>query len=528
MAPWPSDGHTGIVNARRANKPSSATAPIAATISAVVALIVLALIGYALHRKRRNKAWLPSCLSRRRQVDSNTSRTPFRLRGQPQSDVRQQASAAPTPAEQSTQTSTASQPPADAPLAPPTLRSRIWRGLVHAFSTDAVSATSMRQHLRQAETGQPASSPAPPERRRRDRNVTRLRRTDSGESLRTVPEYKSEHGHDEVVLYKAVEEGEGALGGMLTVTTENWPSSDDSSANPDGPPTATRFSLASSLRNSLRRSLPQSQTRRTSNAPSLDRPAHTFGAALGEVSESGQSTPEEPSSSGMAHRHSVAVDIEGETPRYEILFPTQSVEVLPQPSRADLSQQSGADETHTAEEARQSGFGAFFARLTGSRSTGSRHQDGNDLGHASTEMLEVAAHRSVGQHRRFYSSVSALSVLTPSTFSPENGSRIDLASGGEASTSQSSRNASRPSLNRERSEAHLSGSVRGRTISNPLSETLIHLPGPRANGGANWTEQQRRFMTSMDSLTRYGVPVAPPPRIDDSSEQDDVSLPPPP
>lgn len=393
-------------------------------------------------------------------------------------------------------------------LVPQTLRSRIWRGFAHAFAADSFTSITIHQHTVQTETGgTPQSAPLG---QHRDRNVVRLRRTDSGASLRTVPEYKSEHGHDELVLHKAVETRVIDVCGSLNASTDVIRRSMEHISGEASTMPSRRFSLANSLRNSIRRTLPYGHRNSIPLSPNATSRVEEicFGVDQGR-----NVTEEEPaaiSEYGLAQPYlppmTLLPAVEGETPRYEVLFPEQLSSVA---QENNLEASRLPDETHRA---RKRGLSTFFARLTGATTTeSSAHRL------SSRQISEAQPQRMPWQHWLFYSSVSALSAFTPTSSSSLTGSRSDLSLTPTTSV-QHNRGRGRGSLAAMSSPAESWGtamiSLQGRTISNPLSETLIHLPRPLGNQGANWTEPQRRFMTSIESLTRYGMPVSPSPNTD--------------
>lgn len=322
---------------------------------------------------------------------------------------------------------------------------RLWHGFIWAFHVDRPNSHLVHQEAQQdGSAAQRRDSRARRRsRRRRDRhNNVQLRRTESGRSILTVPEYKSEVADGEVMLYKAMDDSAVGSTEAFDVTA----SPDDSSHQDTALHRTVSQSIAAGLRNSFRRSMNRRPASRASRASSHrsntggdgdEDPARTRPVELRTMDEVTE----------VESRPSVAIVVpEDDTPDYDALFPVES---------------RGADSEATTT---RGGLGRFFRTHRASRSSPNA---ATVLPLTTTTTSSFPATR---QHRRFNSSASVFSTLAGGT------SCDDL------------RPDSTPNVN-------------GRPISHPLRSTLVHMTSShRIN------EEQMRFLGSVESLGRYGLP----------------------
>ena len=160
---------------------------------------------------------------------------------------------------------------------------RFWTAFLAAFradrpDTDAIHNAAQGIYGPQGQAAAAAARHSPSQRRSRRRrarqNNDQLRRTESGRSILTVPEYKTDVSEGEVMLYKAADES--AIYSMDALTADiSEQQTDDFSDQSDGgegrdevQASTAAQGIAASLRNSLRRSLNRGSASRASRASS--------------------------------------------------------------------------------------------------------------------------------------------------------------------------------------------------------------------------------------------------------------------
>lgn len=433
-------GRAGSVGPRdaSANDKVHEEFPIAAIIAPVIVIVLLvfSVVAFAVRRYR---------------ATARASATSHVASGDVESSGNAAASATGSSGNTSeSQQQSSTEPTTESSESSPNRGGRLWRGFVRAFSPSHFSVDTLHQHLYGQPTAQRSTDPSPSD--DNNNNVrTVLRRTDSGVSLRTVPEYKSQHGHDEVLLYKAVEAAaHDASAGYFTISASETDLVRDqvSPANlgaNEEMPLPRRRSLTSGLFHSLRRSLPHGRE----GAASLPLPAHEMQQVRDEpgLLAAGSGWIDSSSSpSGMAFTPVREI----ETPVYESLYPSE-------PARQPVSGGTFPTDSTTAPAGRQA---------------------------AASQRL----------HRRLLSNVSEHFHLGPL-----------------------------PSSSAQNSSSHL---VLSRTFSTDSTGGASTPTGSsRPTTSSNWTQEQRRFMSSHDSLGRYGLSIHTPRGIDDSDDPlRDVSI----
>ncbi|PWN42238.1 hypothetical protein IE81DRAFT_141234 [Ceraceosorus guamensis] len=413
-----------------------------------------------------------------------------------------------------------------------------------------------------------ASAETPEERTRRrdERRAMRLRRTDSGHSVKTIPVYQEEVGEGELVLYKA--EGSGSQLNLTPMPTRGsasdaWDRGHERAASlpllggqTSAPHSRTnsRRSVIGDVRASLRRSLvgsPRRDSVRARQASSGDAEATTDSNEMESLNPVAASTSMDTLDETLPLERSLDEEEEerersdtaevplDDTPDYTSLYP--SVHAVAE------SRQSPVPVTESAAP-RRSGLRSIFdpRRLTfhvtspAGRSRGAEGVPEADLGVAPSQRAVLPMH-----HRRMASHASVFSTLTGFTdgrslsLHPTQ-SRSSVAPG-SASPSGHHRHGSTPSSYQsafrnddgrlsfshsvvslaQPSLSDLSGTavprVRGQAISGPVEGSVIRTSflnfgtptGPDGHR-ARPTPEQLRFLSSVESLGRYGVPLSGP------------------
>lgn len=362
-------------------------------------------------------------------------------------------------------------------------------------------------------------------RRRARQNNDQLRRTESGRSILTVPEYKTEVAEGEVMLYKAADESAVYSMDALTADISGQQTdgisdqSDDIEDHNEVQASTAPQSIAASLRNSLRRSLNRGSVSRTSRASSRrsapacgddndeshrarnvdPQQARSETVELGpmeELSEEEAAAEARRSMNQLPSAHIGVTIPEDEAPNYDTLFPATTTD-----STVSRPLSMASNETNSAQSRR--GLAALFRTHRSSRS--SPNASPFPALTPTTTNLSLQPPPSVSsvgnghQHRRFNSSASVFSSLTghssPSDLATtRNGTSVDTSL---FRWSRHSSNAIHPL----ESEASEGPRLNGRPISQPLRSTLVHMTSSQ-----QLNERQMRFMGSVESLGRYGIP----------------------
>lgn len=335
-----------------------------------------------------------------------------------------------------------------------------------------------------------------PRSRRDARRAARLRRTDSGTSVKTLPEYM-ELGEDEILLSKSAEapsiqsrrNSRSSRVGRSTSRRDNNESRDQGI-----------LSRESSLYAVLRRfPLRRSGTEETpvedeSNEMEDMLERETLQSVMQDVAEARMSSVREEDQPTPNE----------DAPEYNRLYPTLPPQVEVQLDNTDLEEQHSSDNVTTASSG---GRGARALRNIFRRqaSPGPFQIRRNDAAAISTGELDLTQSRSID-----------LSLYRPSTSSSRRsfafGSNISLL----AQSTDSSANAS-------------SRATHIRNISAPISTKRLHLAPPTAG----FSDQQMQFLTSVESLDKYGVRMsdsnltiveAAPPSFEELAREEETAL----
>jgi hypothetical protein len=300
-----------------------------------------------------------------------------------------------------------------------------------------------------------SSTPTTTQSRRDERRARRLRRTDSGGTVKTLPEY-NELGEDEILLSKSVE-----AVARRGSTRSREASSHQSEANLES--VSRRSSLTAVLRRlSLRRSEPQSPTEDESNEMEdmIER------ATLNSVTEDVGMSP-------IGEERTLPDD---DTPQYDQLYPTlpPQIQIHQDDSEVDLR-----EPTTSSIGRRTRGLRSMFRRQATSMDATQRHANMSSSGELGLSMTES----------------NDLSLYRPSTSS----SRSMVFGGSSLSLLSQAGNESNDTLGRNTlpRRQHI------RNISAPISTRRLQLAPPVAG----FSDQQMQFLTSVESLDKYGVPV---------------------
>lgn len=400
---------------------------------------------------------------------------------------------------------------------------RIDNWLLTHFSHSSPSSTGAQAEREE----EPASNRRRRGRRNRDRNA--IQRSDSGMSVKTLPEYNTSLGENELMLYKANDSQAGQSD--LTVNTgssdmtereAHLPSRNSRQASAqvhvvtqtdDGEEreevteedetsfnrttlTGMAVSGFSALRRSLRRSM-QSDDVRTS---AVDVEAGNEMESLSLV-ESSQQTQASPSDA---------------TPAYDSLYPVISVEEVTGANEASpptaVSQRTHgvnalrnifrrqpdpatvAPPLDRGQPSRHRRFASTASVLSSAPGTpGVSLNDGSTLSLVPTRSNDPSLHRPS-------TSLSSRRVLAP-FLGTGNVSSVSLLSGlstEQASPRLDADGARRSSAASSRPPAH------HRNISAPLSIRRLQFEPPVAG----FTDQQMAFLASVESLDRYGIPLS--------------------
>lgn len=368
----------------------------------------------------------------------------------------------------------------------PSLPRRFLRSLIATFHVERPDLCLVHNHSQGIAPERPTSSNAVAaeararqrsQRRQARHNNDQLRRTESGRSILTVPEYKSEITEGEVMLYKA---SDASVLDSMDALADHVDDDEQEASGGETTPSAARqafpHSIAAGLRNSLRRSInrrgsraSRASSQRSDHNERAQRHDDIADAVLPEMVELGSMedlTEEDEESRGSAvtlPRPDVPIATlqqeHSETPAYEELFPASE---SPAPTSTPTAMSAQTPSTPR-------GLRGFFRSHRPSRSSPN-----------APSLLPLTVTRSADSsqsdapgarsHRRFQSSASVLSTLSRGG---NNGSTQDLT----------------PSVSADR------------RISQPLRNTLVHMTSSQP-----LNEDQMRFLGSVESLGRYGVP----------------------
>ncbi|PWN24285.1 hypothetical protein BCV69DRAFT_280178 [Microstroma glucosiphilum] len=349
-----------------------------------------------------------------------------------------------------------SQPSSEVPT-----RTRLWRAFVASFVVHPPGGPV------QVHTGAPTRAGA---NREGDRHRgyrgdhRRLRRTDSGQSIRTVPEYASEVHADEVMLYKAADDP--------LLSTGEWERG-----------TGRQPSLTASIRNSLSRSL-----RRTFRSPSASRSRPPRSRTADSRSRQPHEAEEQELQITISREDGPGTAAEGQAteveafyiPDYDSLYPSQIDLALPE---------AAATPVETPDTSRRGSWQATSRQSLLPRvSRAPMRAAGDDLSEASNLVAmptggnaEAPASPPSTRHR---------ASLTDATSRPglvgDSTADLRLIQSGPVLSSQSA-----SSLHPHSSDRYPQGNLRN---------TVFHL---RSTG--QLTPQQVDFMNSAESLGRYGI-----------------------
>ena len=332
---------------------------------------------------------------------------------------------------------------------------------------------------------QPGSSAAPPSgassnpRERRGRRE-RLRRTDSGQTVKTLPEY-NDLGEDEILLYKSADAGvspagmeeavqrssqrssrRGARGSSRTVAVQTGPASrstspsDVAAAEQRG---ARRQSSLSGLAADGLSALRRLSLRRTETGAEE-------ASEMADMLEGGR--PASP----------VEAIPEENTPQYEHLYPTL-------PPQIQVQEHLAAPDIHEPSVNRTGGALRNLFRRTGTNAADTAHRRAVSANSLSADLALTPTRSDEASFYRPSTSSSFRHFLTT------NGSSASLLS----QTAVDTDSPSRSSLNSSR---------HARNISAPISTRRLHFAPP----AAGFSDKQMHFLTSVESLDKYGIPVA--------------------
>lgn len=348
------------------------------------------------------------------------------------------------------QTSTLPPPPPRPTSEIPT-RTRLWRAFVASFVVHPPGGPVQVRAGPITRVG--VTGPGDSDRHRGWRaDHRRLRRTDSGQSIRTVPEYASEIHADEVMLYKAVDEH--------PIPTGEWERG-----------TGRQPSLTASIRNSLSRSL-----RRTFRSPSSSRARPPRSRTADSRSPQALEAEEQELQITISRGDGTDTPVQGQAaeveafyiPDYDSLYPSQIDLALPEtaatPAETPLASRTGSWQ------------GSSRQSLLAPTSRG-RMRAAEDS--CTSDDLAEAANL----------------VAMPS------GGNVELSAAPAHGASET--DAVPQSGLVETSTADLNRPVSDRSNQGSFLNTVFHL---RSTG--QLTAQQVDFMNSAESLGRYGISLA--------------------
>lgn len=294
-----------------------------------------------------------------------------------------------------------------------------------------------------------------PRSRRDARRAARLRRTDSGTSVRTLPEYM-ELGEDEILLSKSAD-------------TPSAQSRNNSRSSRVGRTASRRDNESVSRESSIYAVLRRFSLRRsaTEEPPVEDESNEMEDMLEGEPQSSVMREIAEPRMSSVREEDQ-ATPTE-DAPEYNRLYPSLPPQLQVQDDETDLEGQQQTSSSSRGARALRN----IFRRQA---SPGQSQVRRNDVAATSTGELGLTQSRSID-----------LSLYRPSTSS----SRRSFAFGSSISLLPQSNDTNAR-------VTHI------RNISAPISTKRLHLAPP----AAGFSDQQMQFLTSVESLDKYGVTMS--------------------
>lgn len=400
-----------------------------------------------------------------------------------------------------------SSPASDTPQEPLSRGRRAWKQFCKAFSIEEHPTARARARAAAAHAQAQAQARGRA-RQRQHRREARLRRTDSGHSIRTVPQYKSEVSTGEVVLYKAEGDTTASSEALEMSMSRSSQGSEEVDLSSDtvvtlpaeeAAPAPRARSIPSVFRNSLRRSVNRSQN--------SSRQQQDDATSTSEARELQELSPTLERDEQQFVQVSLTQTPTDQTPLYDDLYPQYS----PEDSREDLELQEPDDVLPPTRSSRvRDWFMGPVIRPNGHNVSLANVAQNEE----STSSLPSSGS---SRHRRFFS--SGFNALT-------NATTPSAASTGEPNNRRTSSSASfdfgsRLHLSRSDAGRGESPSARRPSISAPLQDTLVRIAATGGSEGITppLTREQARFMGSVESLGRYGI------RIGGAAGQENPSLP---
>ncbi|PWN47759.1 hypothetical protein IE53DRAFT_371197 [Violaceomyces palustris] len=349
----------------------------------------------------------------------------------------------------------------------------------------------------------------------------RLARTQSRVSVRTVPAYKTEVGEDEMVLFKSTSnEGQIELGDLGSVP--NTPHLDEMAIEVRDERGSGRQAQdwAQAEGRSGGRSRQESQTPRDITI-TIEDSTETPNAGqdeLGQSNVSSQTSIRRSLDTRVEHsQEGRSEDPFDSTPQYESLYPPLPTSEVQNPSSArDTPGRSSSEATHA--QGRRSVFRAIFQRHSSSNSA-------SGLLNASNQSTGTAS-LSTRRHQRNLSA-QLPTYLGDSMARGNNSSQTSLALTPSSSSSRISfmtrqRTTSGAGLGTPRGPGSAAGTPDLDSGLAPRGDIFSHSfgngPNPRLAASAlarsqyepprrGLTQQQLNFLSSVESLGRYGLPT---------------------
>ncbi|KAF8607261.1 hypothetical protein BDV93DRAFT_520138 [Ceratobasidium sp. AG-I] len=373
-----------------------------------------------------------------------------------------------------------------------------------ANTTATPATTSNANPVTISAPGTGPDAPARPARRRRRRRASQI-------STKSLPAYNEQAGDEEIVLVRRAQrdsmtdddddEEDGTQEGRRRPTNETFTSMDGTPLLDDASPERRRMSLASSTRGRSvgdrdqeeeqeqelegQRLRPESSSAASASPSTIDSPTNDTPAPQQNTETTAEVNPS-PLGDAPAYSEADLANHEEPAATHENTNPEHVPSSDSRPSIEISGPPPEVDGLGTIRAKRKSAFRQFFG-LNRAGSSSGVPSDSVEMAPAHRQSLSASSAQASGRHRPS-NSISTLSSMSPSghghTLSPSLSSLL---------------------LTRSRSPTRSTDSLAQRmNISAPIPTTLIRteLSYPRSGP----TPEQIRFLSSRESLGRFGMP----------------------